>query len=221
MPCEPSSRDEHEGRVELPQAVEPLRLEASGRVEKPDLHDAARRVGEPGVDEAVGPREVGGEVAEQVERERLGGEQVRPEALVIDALLALDEGGPGLDRLERGRRHEVRPGVTAVRQRDPAPDRPRIDARTRRVRLGPDRVTLALAPARLVEPGPLPERRHRRAPGDEVAGVPAEGGLELRACRRLDHADRLPIRYHVSTSPLPLIATVPRGSSSNSSFSSS
>ena len=82
---------EHEGRVELPQAVEPLRVEAPGRVEKPDVHDAARRVGEPGVDEAVGPRGVGAETAEQVERERLGGEQVCPQALVIDTLLALDD----------------------------------------------------------------------------------------------------------------------------------
>ena len=71
-------------------------------MEKPDLLDAARRVGEPGVDEAVGPRGVGGEVAEQVERERLGGEQVRPKALVIDALLSLDYRSPALTASSAG-----------------------------------------------------------------------------------------------------------------------
>ena len=182
---------EHERRVELPQAVQPLRLEPPGRVEEPHVHDTARRVGEPGVDEAVGPRVVGCEVAQQVEGERLGRQQVRPQALVIDALLALDDRGSGRDRLERGRRHEARTGVTAVGQRDPAPDRPRIDAGTRRKWLGPDRVTLALAPAGLVQPGPLSERRHRGAPGNDVTRLPAERGLELCARRRLDHGRRI------------------------------
>src|SRR4029079_14668628 len=124
----------------------------------------------------------------QVERERLGGEEVGPEALLIDALLALDDCCPGLDRLERSRRDEVRPGLAAIGQRDPTPDRPRIDARTRRVRLRPDRMTLALAPPRLVEPGPLPERRHWRPPWNQVARLPAERGLKLCARRRLYHA---------------------------------
>jgi hypothetical protein len=106
---------------------------------------------------------------------------------MIDALFALDDRRPGLDRLEGGRRHEVRPGSTAVGQRDPAPDRPRIDAWTWRMRPGPDRVTLALAPPRLVQPRTLPERRHGRAPWNEVAGVPAERGFKLCGCRRLDH----------------------------------
>ena len=54
-----------------------------------------------------------------------------------------------------------------------------------------------------------------------LAGAAAAQTLAVTAAGSADSMTRRPTRYHVSTSPLPLMGTVPRGSSSKSSLSRS
>ena len=56
-----------------------------------DVGDGAGRVRPPGVDGPVGQPEVGGQVAEEVEGHRRRRQEVGPQALVIEALVRLDD----------------------------------------------------------------------------------------------------------------------------------
>ena len=116
------------GRARTPrrsaQAVEVRGIEPARRVGEPDVADRARRVGPPGVDGAVGAREVGRQVAEQVEGERLRRQQVGPQPLVVEALVRARRGRAGARRGQRAGGHEVRARLASVVERQAAPDRP-------------------------------------------------------------------------------------------------
>src|SRR5262245_3438619 len=99
---------EDEYRVERPQAVEIRRVQPSRRVGETDVADGARRVGPPGVDGPVGEREVDSQIAEEVEGQRRGPQEVGPQSLVIEGLVTFDHGRPGPCCLERARRDEGR-----------------------------------------------------------------------------------------------------------------
>ena len=102
----------------------------------------------------IGQSEVGGEVAEQVERQRRRRQQVGPQPLVVEALTRLDERGAGPGRVQRGGREEVRAGVAGVVERQPAPHRPDPGvAGLRDDRLGADRMPVGFAPSGLVIAG--------------------------------------------------------------------
>jgi len=146
-------------------------------VREANLAHGAGQVRPPGVDGTVGERGVGGEVAEEVERQRRRPEQVGPQALVVEALMRLDERRPRPGRVERGRGDEGRTRLARVLEREAAADQPRRRAGTRRDRLGADRMTVGLAPASLVVPRRPAERRHRRPPLHLILGVPAVCGL--------------------------------------------
>src|SRR6266516_6774550 len=113
---------EHEGSVEGAEAAEVGRIETSGRVGEADLADAAGRVGPPLVHGAVGERDVGGKVAEEVEGECRRPEQVGPEALVVEALVRLGIRRSRSRRRKRTGGEEVRAGLLRVRERETAAD---------------------------------------------------------------------------------------------------
>ena len=128
---------------------------------------------------AVGPPDVSAEVAEQVEAQRLRRQQVGPQALVVEALLALDERRAGAGGGQRRGRHEPRARGAAVVERHSATDGTDGDGGPRDDRLRADRVPVRLAPLRLVVPGAAAEHRHCGAAGDAVVGLPAVGGLQF------------------------------------------
>jgi hypothetical protein len=77
------------------------------------------------VDGPVCQPEVGGQVAEEVERHRRRGQKVGPESLVIEALVRFDDGGSGPRRVECACGEEVRAGLSGVGELQPAPDESR------------------------------------------------------------------------------------------------
>ena len=77
------------------------------------------------MDGAVGECEIGREVAEQVERQRLRREEVGPRPLVVEGLVALDRRGSAPRRGEGVGREEGRAGLLAEVERKPAADEPR------------------------------------------------------------------------------------------------
>ena len=81
---------EYERGVERPEAVEVRGIRRPGECAK-RTSQTTGRIRPPGVDGPVGQREVGGEVAEEVEGERLRREEVGPQSLVVEALVRLDE----------------------------------------------------------------------------------------------------------------------------------
>src|SRR5258706_5570024 len=141
---------------------------------------SARRVRPARVDGPVGPRDVAGEVAEEVERHRWRPEELGPQSLVIEALVRLAYRRPGSRSLERGRREEVRARLFRVVERETVPHGPRrAGAGFGCDRLRTDRVVVGLPPLRLVVARPSTERGHRRTPRHLVLLVPAVRGLEL------------------------------------------
>ena len=174
---------EHQRRIERPEAVQPFRVEATRRVGESDLRDLARRVTPPGADGPIGQRKVGGEITEEVEGEGFRRQEVRPEAVMVEALLPLDERGPCPRRGEGRRRHEVRAGLLPVGERDPASDWSWVGTGARAMRLVADRDPVGLAPAGLMEASSLAERRHGGSPRRDVARFPAVGGLERLPAR--------------------------------------
>jgi hypothetical protein len=103
----------------------------------------------PGVDGPVGAVRVGGDVAEQVDRKRLGGQQVGPQALVVEDLVRLDERSAAraaaTDLVVRNVAHAVSGGVEVEAAADQARRRPRA------VPMGLDWLPIDLMPARVVE----------------------------------------------------------------------
>src|SRR5262245_18184858 len=117
------------------------------------------------MERTAGQPVIGGHVAEEVEGERGRPEEVRPQPLVIEALVALDERRARLRGGEGGRREERGARLARVVERETAPDRPRRLTGTRRDRARSDRMAVRLAPLRLLMAHPLPELGHRRPPG--------------------------------------------------------
>ena len=95
---------EHERNVERDEVAEVGRIEPPGRVREADVAHGAGRVRPPGVDGPVGEREVGGQVAEQVEGHRRRRQEVGPQSLVIEALVRFRDGRSGPRRVERALR---------------------------------------------------------------------------------------------------------------------
>ena len=153
-----------------------------------DLADGARGVGEQRTDGAVGAFEIAGQIAEQVEGEGRGPQQICPGPLVIEALVRLDDGTPRLRSGQRAVRQKRRAGLARIRERDPAPDesgrpiaRPRID------RLRSDRVPVGLPPSCVVIAQPTSEIGHPGPTRDEVLRLPAVRRLKLFAGRGRVH----------------------------------
>ena len=188
---------QHERGVEGAEAVQVRRVEAPGRVLEADLPHRAGRVGPPGVHGPVGEREVGGEVAEEVERQRRRPEEVGPDALVIHGLVRLDRGRARPRRLQRSGSQEGRAGLARVVQWQAAADGPGGPPRLRRDRLRPDGMPLRLAPERLLVAQRASELGHPGSAWDAILGLPAACGLELLLRERLAHsrARRLARRY--------------------------
>ena len=76
---------EHEGGIERAQVAEVGRIETARGVLEAHLAHGARCIRPPGVDCSIGKREVGGQIAEQVEAHRVRRQQVGPQSLVVDA----------------------------------------------------------------------------------------------------------------------------------------
>jgi hypothetical protein len=169
---------ELEQRVEGAEAVQVGGIEPPRRVREANVDDPARRVRPPGVRGAVGEPEVGREVAEEVERGGRRPQQVGPDALVVDALVRLDDRCAVPHCGVRGRRDEIRAGLARVVERQSAADRSR-GLSFRRNRLRSDRMSLPLAPPCLVKAVAAAELRHLRTAGDLVLAVPAEGRLKF------------------------------------------
>ena len=175
---------EHERHVEGAEAVEVCGVEAPRRVGEADVAHGAGRVGPPRVHGAVGPREVGGQVAEQVEAQGGRRQEVGPQPLVVEALVGLGDRRARAGGGERAGGEEAGTRVAPVVEREPAADEPDRCARSRHDRLGADRVTVRLAPLRLVVAQPAAVRRHRRSSRHAIVGLPAVRGLELPLRRR-------------------------------------
>ncbi len=128
---------------------------------------------------AVGEREVGGKIAEEVEGECRRPEQVGVETLVVEPLVALGARGSRSRRGESAGGEEVRAGLLRVGQRQAAADGAGRGSLARDDRLRSDRVPVRFAPAGLVEAEPPAEGRHLRAARGAVVGFPAVRGLQL------------------------------------------
>ncbi len=102
---------EDEQRVERAQAVDVCRVEPARRVGEAHLADSAGGVGKPAVQGTIGQGEVGGQVTEQVERQRQRRQQVGPQPLVVETLTRLDVCGAGSGSIQRGWGEEGRAGV--------------------------------------------------------------------------------------------------------------
>ena len=113
---------EHERDVERDEVAEPRRIETARRVREADVDDASRHVRPPRVDGPVGEREVVGQVAEEVERQRRRPEELGPQSLVVEALVRFDEGRSRSCSVERVRGDEGRAGFLRVVERETAPD---------------------------------------------------------------------------------------------------
>ena len=181
---------EDERRRQVDEVSEPRGIEPTGRVREAEVAHRARHIGPPRVDGAVGALEVGCQLAEEVERERGGRQEVGPQSLVIDALVSLDEPRPGARRVQGARRHEVRTRVPAPLERKAAPDWSRGAAGWGREGLRADRVPASLAPARLVQAKLSTKRGEVWLPRDVVVRLPALSGLELLLCRPVRHGSR-------------------------------
>ena len=130
-------------------------------------------------------------VAEEVEAERRRRQEIGPQALVIEALVTLDERRPRPRRVECLCREEVRAGLLRVVDRQAATDGSRRAVGSRRDRLRTDGVPVGLAPLRLVVAQPAAELGHRRLSRHVVVGFPAVRALELLPRQRRRHAERL------------------------------
>ena len=86
-PLCPVGEVEHERGVEIDEVAGVAHVETAGRVCEADVGHGARRIRPPRVDGPVGPREVGGEVAEEVEGHRRRPQELGPQSLVIEALV--------------------------------------------------------------------------------------------------------------------------------------
>jgi hypothetical protein len=129
------------------------------------------------VDGPVGSVQVSREVAEKVDRQRLGGEQVGPEALVVEPLVRLDERGADPGGRDGPLGEEGRPTLSREVEVEAAADQARRRART--VPMGPDRVAVELAPHRVVVSDRSTELGHLRAARHPVVVQPAMSSLEL------------------------------------------
>ena len=127
---------------------------------------------------AVGPFGVGGEVAEQVHRQRLGRQQVGPEALVVEALMGLDERRAGPRRRDRLRGEERRSALRGEVEVELAADQTRRRARTGS--MGPYGMAVGLAPHRVVVADRAAELSHSGLAWQRIMVEPAVRGLELR-----------------------------------------
>lgn len=147
-----------------------------------------RRVGPEGVNRVVGEPEIGGEVAEEIEGQRRRPQQVGPQPLVIEALLAFDERRSCSRGGERVGGEEVGAGFSAVVEWKAASDEAHVlvgGARCDRLRT--DRVPMRLTPLRLVVAKPATELGHLRPPRHAVLGLPAVRGLEFLLGGNLGH----------------------------------
>ena len=178
-PLRPVAEVEHERGVEGAEAVQVGGIEAARRVREADLGDGAGRVRPPGVDGPVGQLEVGGQVAEEVERHRRRPQEVGPQSLVVEALVRLDRGRSRPRRVERAGGEEVRAGLTGVVEREAAADGTRRLSFTRNDRLRSDRVAVRLTPPRLLVAQPPAELGHLRPTRHAVVGFPTVRGLEF------------------------------------------
>ena len=122
-PLCPVPEIEHERDVERDEVAEPGRIEPPRRVREADVAHGARHVGPPRVDGPVGEPEVGRQVAEQVEGQRRRPQELRPQSLVIEALVRFDDGRASLGRLVCGGGEEGRAGVAGVLEREATPGR--------------------------------------------------------------------------------------------------
>ena len=156
----PVGEGEHEDGVKGAEAVGVARIEPPGRVREAHVGDPARCRRPPGVHRPVGSVQVGGEVAEQVDRKRLGGQQVGPEALVVEDLVRLDERPAGPGGREGPSGEEARPALPREVEVEAAADE--SGRRTRPVPVRPDRVPVDLAPHRVVVADCSPELGHLR-----------------------------------------------------------
>src|SRR5207253_10721527 len=97
-----------------------------------------------------------------------------------------------LRRFERRNGQEVRAGLFGVGQRKAAPDEPYgRSVGFRRDRLRSDRVSLRLAPLRLVVAQPSTKLGQLRSPRHAVFRLPAVRSLELLLGENLRHVDIL------------------------------
>lgn len=173
----PVGQGDHEAGVEAAEAVGVARVEASGRVRELHSGDATGSLGPPGVNGPISSVEIGGEVAEQVDRQRFRREQVGPEALVIEVLVRLDE-----RRTVPGGRHGLRGEEAGAALAGETKVEVAADQARRRTRSGPmgsDRVPVGLAPSRVVVADRATELGHLRPASDPVVVQPAMSGLEF------------------------------------------
>src|SRR6478672_11666223 len=98
------------------------------------------------MDDRIGKGEIGREIAEQVEGERFRREQVRPESLVVEALVRLDERGPRTRGAQCGAAEQVRSGLQPIVEWQPAAYGADGHAGSRSVGLRPDLEPVTLTP---------------------------------------------------------------------------
>jgi len=139
------------------------------------------------VDGAVGEREVAGRLAEEVERKRWRPQEVRPQPLMIEALVRLDEGRSRPRRGEGAGGDEVRAGLARVGERQPAPDGRTVPPGRGAIGCDPIGCPFFSRP-RLLLTQPATELGHLRPTRHAVVRFPAVGGLKLPPRRSVTHA---------------------------------
>src|SRR5215831_6264265 len=145
-----------------------------------ELPDGAWSVRPPARDEPVRV-----DLAEEVEGQRLRPEQVGPEALMVEALARLDVRRPRPSCGERAGTDEVGAPLARVVERQPAADESRGLPGLRNDRLRADRVSMCLAPLRLVKAQQTAELCHCRAARNSILRLPAVRRFELRLVHAL------------------------------------
>ena len=170
---------EHECRVKVDEVAEPRGIEPARRVREANVVDRAGHVRQPRVNGSVGKRVVRREIAEEVEGQRRRPQEIGPQALMVEALVPFDGRRPRSRRLERVLREEGGSGLARIVEGKTPADRTRRLSFAPDDRLGADRVSACLPPARLDVAQPPPEVRQLRAPRHVVFGLPAVRGLEL------------------------------------------
>lgn len=154
-----------------------------------DIAHGSRHVRPPGVNGTVGEAEIGGEVPEQVEGHRHRRQEVGPQALMIEALMRLDDCSSSACGFEGSGGQEVRARFSRIVERQAAPDGSSLATRRRCDGLRSDRVTCGLAPLRLVEAQTPAEVGQLGPPRDVIVRLPAVRSRELLPGERLLHTD--------------------------------
>ena len=104
IPCVPSPRSSTNATSNATRLPSQAGSSRPGECAKRTSRHGAGRVRPPRVDGPVGEREVGGQVAEEIEGQRWRPQELGPQSLVIEALVGLDDGRAGPRRLECARR---------------------------------------------------------------------------------------------------------------------